>query len=383
MVTLSGYAAPSEQKRVIAGPKSQKKSRPDRVASGTLWPNGEFSLGWPKEKLEGSLEPQWGGWPKFDLESLESETRREFWAIREGLGQLAAAHVCVRLLRLKSPLGLLGLSLVRNSHTGNTRPATYGRKGITGYGKKMVRCAASQLQEECPHRTLTFLTLTVPPMPVLALKAVAKNWGQIVNRLYQWIHRKLELKGLRKSICGCTEVQPKRLESEPLGSLHLHLVFQGKKYRYQKGWAVTCEAVKTWWLSQLERITGYKCINANPEHLCCVTKNAAGYLGKYMSKGSLGASKVAEAGGWECVPRQWWNLSADLRESVKSAVKKGPQIGVLLDMLVHQYFSESEQFPGVLFSAHINHGGVELLAGFYGRLSKTEHEGLTALLELN
>lgn len=48
-----------------------------------------------------------------------------------------------------------------------------------------------------------------------------------------------------------------------------------------------------------------------------VRKDAAGYLGKYMSKGGKILEKVKECMPSVALPSQWWGISGDLRRDIK------------------------------------------------------------------
>jgi hypothetical protein len=359
----------------------QRKTRRDRQVSGSLWPNGEFSLGWVKEDSE-ELGEEYLKAPPGDISHAGRmpAIAEEYDRLQSALRVRSALRSIVGAMVL-DVAGPLGLSLVRNLHVRPRRPETYGRRGITGYGKKMVRNAAHILQREHGPKCLSFLTLTVPPLEPEKLRAIAQNWGAMVNRLYQWIGRRLKSAGLPIEVVGCTELQPKRLNGSPLGSLHLHVVFVGKQHRYRREWAVSYLGIRSWWLKELSRRTGVNVTSEAVENLQCVHSNASAYLGKYMSKGADGAEAMAKEGGWECVPRQWWNITKSLRDRVLSEKRKGHRTGLVLEAIISQYFAESGPFPGVLFAHHIQLDGGEFLCGYSGRLTRLEAENLTHMIK--
>lgn len=372
--TLSGH-------RFSGRPGSERKSRVDRRPSGRLWPNGEFTLGYVKEAMEQADPVEYRCLPrkKADLSPVagicsEYERRQYALRVRSAFRSIVGAMVM-------DVAGLLGLSLVRNLHIKPARPETYGRKGITPYGKKMVRNGAYLMERAHGKNTLGMLTLTVPPLPKDDLATVAQNWGKLVNRLYQWIHRRQASKGLPTKACGCSEVQPKRSRHDPLGSLHLHIVFVGKLHRYQKSWAFSYKEIRTWWLESLARLVGYPVTSQAVENLKPVRVSAAGYLGKYMSKGSLEVGSVAAAGGWSCVPRQWWHMSKGLKDEVKKKTLHGPVIGSLIGGIIDEYFNGQDVFPGVLLPSYLEVSGIKYLCGWAGRLSRVESDNLRCLMQ--
>lgn len=354
----SGYEGqPSPQSVGFGG--GRRKSRPDRIPCGTLWPHGEFSLGYAAKELADNSgiisKAGFGG----DVESL----RR-----------------CIERFESEGEGGPLGSSLGSNSHTPAQRPETYGRKGITGYGKKMVRAAATLLQRRVKRHSLTFLTLTVPELSRNAMEAIALAWNELLRQLIQYLRRRLERKGLFPEIVSVTELQPRRLKDGSLGCLHLHIAFQGRASR-AKAWWLTPLEIREWWLKALSRVAGQKVESSAVENLKMVRSSAAGYLGKYMSKGAGDVEKYAAIAGWECVPRQWWNLSAAMRRRVKAATFKGDRCGAVLDEMIYSYFeSQFRKFPGVLFCYQVDAGGGPVTIGYYGRLDSENRRCIAKLL---
>ena len=275
----------------------------------------------------------------------------------------------------------LGLSQVPNSHIRPNRPQTYGRKGITGYGKKSVRSIAELMERRYGRRCLGFLTLTLPPMSKSEQEAVAKGWGRAVNRLHQWLGRRQKQVGLPSLSCGVTEVQPRRSKNDALGALHLHIVYLGKRNRYQN-WAFSCCEIRAWWLSQLSRMINRKVVSRSIENVKVVRHSASGYIGKYMSKGGKELARVVHEGGWECLPRQWWSATKNAKEWLKKEKFKGEKTGGILECLIDSYFAMTEpKFCGFLQCHHIDIDGRQILAGYSGRLSRGVAEDLRSMLK--
>lgn len=354
--------ATSHRSKPLGFAAGRRKSRPDRVPCGTLWPNGEFSLGYAiDETADNSGIIKRGGFGgRSDL-------------VRKAVRNLVDNHP-----------EALGLSLPPNPHRPANRPETYGRKGITGYGKKMVRSAAHLLQQRAGRQNLSFLTLTVPEVAQQHLEQIAREWGDVVRQLVQWLTRRLRGQGLPATIALVTECQPKRLRDGSLGCLHVHATFQGRASG--KAWAVTPVEVREWWLSALSRKAGVPVFSRSCEKLHMVRKSAAGYLGKYMSKGTDGAAKLAAISGWQCVPRQWWNLSKPARDAVKRATSRGRAAGRVLDSIVQAYFAGTDSgFPGCLFCYQLDAACGPITVGYGGRLrhdlASDAREMVKALLE--
>lgn len=280
---------------ILAYSRERASSSPI-IPCGRIWPCGDFGLGYRK-KMEGALK-----------------TTIPVYVHPSGinLGRIFGLYEIMR-----GGAVALGLSVLPNSHKLKTpRPETYGRKGITGYGRKMVKSAAALLQAQVGRENLAFLTLTVPEAVDTALVAIAQSWGRTVNRLMQFLVRRLKAAGLQAVVVAVTETQPKRLGDGSLGCLHLHLVFQSRKSRYSP-YLLSPQEIREWWLSALVRVAGCPIVSDSCEKLHGVRKDAGAYLAKYMSKGSGGAEELAAIAGWECVPRQWWNMSKGARSLVK------------------------------------------------------------------
>lgn len=325
-------------------PAREIGSRQARRASGTVRPNGEFSLGWVAKGQESTGDAfSWGVSPSvapsWDLSEWPSGVNP--WRCDP-----------------KSPW------LVSASKS--TRPSTYGRKGITRKGKQVVRSGCCLLQRKYGRRRLSFLTLTLPELDSDSLRVIAESWGAIVNRLAQWLCRKLERSGLPKSIVLVTECQPRRAENGSLGCLHVHAVFVGR-LRTSSAWVVNPREIRSFWLDELSRRVGYKVESESCEELRMVRKSAEGYLGKYMSKGAESAALVAAKHGWECLPRQWWTATKKVKDAVKKSTFKGEEIGHFLEFLIDSYFQHKDPFPGMLMAHHIDLDGVPFLVGFSGR----------------
>ena len=318
-----------------------------RVPSGVVYPNGEFSLGWTDVgTAEVPAEFTWGQYlaspPSWELSEWDEQKRGRPWPDAPWL-----------------------VSAPKSTQ----RPETYGRKGITGYGKKTVRSACALLQRKYGRKRLSFLTLTVPELAPEALRAVALNWGQITNRLVQWITRRLSKAGLSTSVVLVTECQPRRVESGSLGCLHVHAVFQGRQ-RLSGDWAIRPVEVREFWLSELSRRVGFQVVSESCEELRMVKKSAEGYLGKYMSKGSESAVLLASKHGWECLPRQWWTATKRAKDAVKNSTFKSQEIGDFLEFLIDSYFNHKEKFPGCLMAHHILLDDRPFLVGFSGRFDR-------------
>lgn len=261
----------------------------------------------------------------------------------------------------------LGLSTLPNSHKRTPR----GEKGITTYGKRLVRNACHRLEKEHPKELLTFLTVTLPDVTVAESVEITRNWAEVVRQFQQSLKRLLQSAGLSGEIVGVTELQLKRYQSTGVFALHLHLVFQGRQ-RYGS-WVLSPSLVRRAWSRSLSKyltreVSSYKwdCC----ENLQHVKKSVEQYLGKYLSKGCQDIQKIHAADIDYVFPSSWYLCSLSLRERVHNRVIKlsGHPASHLVDMAsssVHKLVFEYKH--PVLISTD---GSPGITIGWYGRLTR-------------
>lgn len=292
---------------------------PEALPSGKIWPTGEFSFGWVKQR------------PNERLDAREVEYCPEGWIPGEGgfepgagwLDACAAAH--------------LDLSNLPNSVKTAKRPETYGRQGITGYGKKMVKSVGALIDAELPFHRVTFATVTMPTLPQELRRQLALAWPELVTQLLRWITRRLEKKGLPEIIVSASEVQPKRLSESGEAYLHLHLLWVNKPGR-KGNWAVNVLNLRSWVADFLIRRGLWESDSHVNIDVRGVKGNKACYLAKYLSKGGEVLAQAAADIGWDALPSQWWNVTKAARDWVKSKLIKGKAVGFLLHEMINDAF---------------------------------------------
>lgn len=306
----------------------------------------------------------------FQPPSVGARAPNSEW-VRERAGEIAGEWRMQANREAKLRLACLWSEILTNVRM----PRKNGATGITPYGKKMVRSAATLLQRRHGRHKLTFLTLTVPEMSRQGLLRVASQWGELLRQLFQWLRRNLQSQGLPASIISVTECQPKRLKSGSLGCLHVHATFVGWN-RAKKRWALHYLQVRKWWLKALSRIAGERVESQACEQLKRVEKSVAGYLGKYMSKGGDGLEEMASIYGPEVVPGQWWNATAEMRRLVREETRSGEDVGEILESLVNSYFLGESKFPGFLQAHHVSLDGFQYLVAYGGRVDDATRKEL-------
>lgn len=302
----------------MAGKFRPTKS-PEALPSGKIWPTGEFSFGWVKQR------------PDERLDSREVEYCPVDWVPGDGgfepgqtwLEACASAHI--------------DLSNLPNSVKTSKRPETYGRKGITGYGKKMVKSVGALIDAKLPFHRVTFATVTMPTLPPELRRQLALVWPELVSQMLRWITRRLRKKALPEVVVSATEVQPGRLSESSEAYLHLHLLWVNKPGR-RGGWTVNVLHLRSWVADFLIR----RGLWASEAHVNIdvrrVKGNKACYLAKYLSKGGDIIAEAAEDIGWDALPSQWWNVTKAARDWVKSELIQGKAVGFLLHEMVNDAF---------------------------------------------
>lgn len=260
-----------------------------------VWPNGEFTCGY--------VAPT-----KFTPEPLPEEKVRVFsmeWLEPEQK-YLVLDWVKAQIAKQEDQLGL--------SHPPNSHKR--GLNGITSYGARLVRNAAYLMQTKFGKENLSFITLTLPSCSKDELATIAAQWSHIVRLYVQELKRELERQGLYPGCVGVTEVQERRLRGRGELGLHLHLVAQGRASRRQP-WRISPGFHRQVWGRILSGILGRDFDARSLENVQAVRKDAASYLGKYLTKGVQVIGQIVETYGPDCCPSSWYTCTNSLRDAVK------------------------------------------------------------------
>lgn len=326
-------------------PRERLRGVPDphgaRYASGTLWPHGEWSYGYGRERPDG------GDWHEEPFQA--------------GPSAEAQMQAHSRIDR-----AALDLSAVPNSCKWPRR----GTKGMSGFGAQMVKAAGHLLQQQYPHHRKTLGTITLPPMSDSARREVVELWPVLTNQLLTWLSRRLQRQGLPPACVSVTEIQSKRLAECGEGSLHWHLLWlnqPGKK----GNWAVDPCDVRAWLEGVLQRripsyTGGHINVDTRP-----VEGTVAAYMAKYMSKGKQAVQDAMTDWGHGLCPRTWWNMTSPLRKAVKDATVKGRAVGAFLERVVYEALDANiDEYFHFLRPIRIDFDGVEVLMGWRGRFTE-------------
>lgn len=332
--------------------------------SGKIWLNGEFGVSRQREALFSS--------------KIENDYHCPIHkqVMRSLIDDWGVSSVLDWILRGKAEEGVaIGSSMVTKSH--KSRKAR-GSGGITPYGRKMLRNAATLLQNECGHHRLSFLTLTVPQCSEAEYRAIAGDWSEITRQYQQYLRRCLTKRGLSGELVVCSEIQEERYEATGLPCLHLHLCFQGKPIG-ENAWVVTPKQCAKGWKSILKRYLPNCPDWRAVENLRQVRKSAAGYLGKYMSKGARAVSSLVDAGRADMLPSAWWNCTFSLRRRVLAGQLSGYKAGDSLINLIDS--GRAECFHHLAPIMLPLRGGGEYIVGWFGRLKSWAYQMLKSEIE--
>jgi hypothetical protein len=195
-----------------------------------------------------------------------------------------------------------------------------GSGGITSGGRQTVKDGAFLL-EGGGREKLSFLTLTLPPGTE---RAAFKAWPRICHHLMHSITRDLKAAGLPGEIVYVSEFQESRGRRTGIPTLHLHLLFVGRRRRGSR-WAISTRRADEIWCNALGASVGN---SVNKDTVVAaskiepIRKSSVAYLGKYMSKGCKGASGGDGEGGNIPHPPAWYGISRNLLRRVRRGTRR-------------------------------------------------------------
>lgn len=271
---------------------------------------------------------------------------------------------------------ILDSSNVSKSHSEIENRAERGSNGISAYGRKMVRNGAYLLEGRYGKERLGFLTLTLPPMSIEENNHVCEEWSEIVRQAMQSLRRKLRSVGLPGEIVGVVEIQPRRQERDGGMPLHLHLVFQAKKNRWEKGYPIeTNEYREIWKNAVVARCPEFRFKMWNAaENVKCVRKSAEAYLGKYLSKGVGDLKDFKDSMSQKKLPSAWWVCSQSLKDAIKKNTRYGrEEAELILSWMKPQHKGWLlEYFAPVELESE----GVKTIIAWYGKVKNAHYPRL-------
>lgn len=335
------------------------------MTSCRVWPDGTFGLSHVERKFQMDLfKPQ-----------EEPSTHEVFIAKQiEVYGVEAVIEACVDTRKWhQNLLGLtdddgpdnMGLSNVANS------PKTpRGQNGISRHGKLLVRNACWLMERANALDTITFLTTTLPPMPIETNRYIVENWAAIVKFFVKKLGRKLREGGVSGEIVGVTEVQEGRLSAHAnFIGLHLHFLFVGRK---QFGsWIISTACVEEYWRDAIASVTKKGAAAADfsaSTNLQRLKKSGSGYIGKYMSKGVDVVKKIKTANPDIKLPACWYTCTLSLRAKVEKLQVTGDKAGKQIQEWIDR--GRDDYFVALRSVTITIDGDREIHIGWAGKLSE-------------
>lgn len=266
--------------------------------TGTVYPDRTFSIGRVPRQRKGVREREYDRDYASQIDSYIETTSKYGEATHSEVSFFRGIEKCDRFI--KDPKS-------------SRKRGKYGGKGITGYGKKVVKCSAILLQKKYGRQSMGFCTLTLPSLAEESLKYLFSSWSQVGRRFFQKYKRACEKKSCVSHYVGVTEIQEKRYKRTGLPVLHIHFAYIARRSGRDRPFFFTPSDFRRWWRESIEQVLlkgGY-----TPDYeetykasVDCqvVKKSVAAYLGKYLSKGSGVVADIIEKGGAYMLPSQWW-----------------------------------------------------------------------------
>lgn len=325
---------------------------PTRVPSGTIWPHDEFTLGYAKQRPDG------GPWHEDPFVGMGVDDAAMEMRAREGLVPL-------------------DLSDVLNS----TKKAKRGLKGISGYGRNMVKAVGALVNRNYPHHRVTFCTVTLPEMSTENRLWVAENWAELTRELLRWVTRQLEKAGVPAIVCSVSEIQPKRLATSGSGYLHWHLIWLNVPAK-SGSWSIEPNDLRKWLSRVLDRKLNTNLDGGVNVDVRSVKGEVARYMAKYMSKGSETLAEAQEDWGEGVTPATWWNMNAKTRAWVKANTFKGVRVGQLLESVLDYIWETGETDPiEFIKPIELEYDGITMVVGWRGRFGRTHADDLRGMIK--
>lgn len=383
-----------------------------------IWPSLDFSIGLnqaPKPATEDkstqkvlgfefwedyrSTQPRLAKyWQKVVNEFLElTATNRltlgewgELFSAFTRTGDIVSAYYAAGMLDLvvserRSPMGLSAASNSHKSMNGLNQMALLnaqkeeipralrGTKGITPFGKKMVRSAGAILEERYGRRCLTLGCCTLPALQPEEYELVCKEWAELVRKFFQEIQRLLVRHNLSSDYVQVSEIQEKRWERWGQLAPHLHWVVQGRTSTKEM-WRITPTEIKELWERMLGNLLGRSVDGKAATRIEAPRKSLQAELGKYMSKGAQIITAVHAAGKGDLLPRAWWGCSKPVRAEVKARIIV--LVGELPDFIDRSLKMFREQgllsFTYIYREVAIEGGTLDICIGSVGRFKNKQ-----------
>lgn len=206
-------------------------------------------------------------------------------------------------------------------------PKRYGSKGITRFGRRIVKNSAILLERKYGIKRLGFVTCTLPNYSRRVLHCLSSRWGEITRRFFQKLKRLQEKLKVPTDMIATTEIQEKRYRKTGCIVPHIHFIYVCKTRSHERKFVVLASIFRRYWQESVEQViqmfdggvTEKLSFKASVD--CqVIKKSAAAYLGKYMSKGGEIIAEIEEEGLSCFLPKQWWSASSVTKKMYKESI---------------------------------------------------------------
>lgn len=208
-----------------------------------------------------------------------------------------------------------------SAHESSQEKKKYGLKGITSYGRKVVRNLAYLMEKRKGRHKVAMGTLTLPSFTDSQMRVIATKWAYLTSRFFQECKRKYEKYGKRFRYVSVTEVQPKRWKARGEVGLHIHFLFEPTYIYSIQEWAMPDNWIRETWQRLLSNILSSEQVVPYPNYRRdMIEVSAAAYMGKYMSKGADMIADIIEQKGVSVIPSQWWSADSVSKKELRSKI---------------------------------------------------------------
>lgn len=337
--------------------------------SGSVFPNGEFTIGYVGFKKRGIEESRYD--------------RGEVAGFRGVSPEPDSVEVDGCSIPIPQDERTFSTPILVNPSELSQPKRSYGKNGITAHGRRMVRNAADRIQSVYSRKRTGFFTLTLPDFPDVIRKAIAENWGTVLKKYFQELFREHDRHKKEFSYVAVTEIQARRWEKTGNPGFHIHYCTPIYRLSGKRGdYFITADWVRATWRRILQNFVDTipldgVCFEVPQPRVDCqrVRESAGAYLSKYMSKGGELIEEVIREDGEQCIPRQWWSVSSSLRKWVIAHIQN-----LAYDVIESVFhLLRSPDNPFILYSSQIliNHPARgEIVVAVSGRISAI---GMSAL----
>lgn len=347
--------------------KSLLNSNPPRPTSksgfsrykGKLYPSGRVSIGYTPRK-------------KISLPDAEYERCRSKYLFAKEVKYTYPDGFSERTVLM--PRTSEKARLVNHSDLSQAmEPAKrrYGLRGIQSYARRMV-AEGCTLLDRAYNKRLGFYTLTCPYTDDTDVYEFNRCVSEILRQYFQILRRNLP-DGIKFTYVAVLEVQPKRYEDKGQFALHIHYVCPC----YLPGtWQFIFDAdqLRGFWQRACNNVVGGMPDTSAAIDAVVIKKSCAGYMSKYLSKGSGNVETIAEIAP-DQLPKRWWSISSVLRKALAKAIVALPC--ETAEYLFNQSFSsDNADIWAYVHQVHATISQSDVCVGAFGLLSQVWQNNL-------